>query len=149
MPAFPLALPAILLCLSASFATAQSPATLAFSGEAVNVSVGVSDKVALVITDKGDNEFAANGTFANGTLFGSFRASGMAQDGCAAGKLCLSFDGVLENLQDGGFDADTVTSLSLTLMFSDDRTKGIGTFRTGILPSYSRDQYGTLTLSAR
>lgn len=149
MPLFPYALPAVFLCLSASFASAQSPTTTAFSGEAVNVSVGVSDKVALVITDTGDTEFTASGTFANGTLFGSFRASGMAQDGCAPGKLCLSFDGVLENLEDGGFDAGTVTSLSLTLMFSADRTKGIGTFRTGILPSFTREQYGTLTLSAR
>lgn len=149
MPPFHHALPAVFLCLSASVAHAQNPATYAFSGEAMNVSVGVSDRVALVITDKGDREFAVSGTFANGALFGSFRASGMAQDGCAPTKLCLSFDGVLENLQDGGFDADTVTSLSLTLMFSQNFTNGIGTFRTGVLPSYTRDQYGTLSLSAR
>lgn len=149
MRPFPTTLTAAVLCLSAPFACAQSPATYAFSGAAVNLSVGVSDTVALVITDKGNAEFTVNGTFANGTLFGSFRASGVAQDGCAPRKLCLYFEGVLEDLEEGGFDAGTLTSLSLTLLLSEKLTTGLGTFRTGILPSFTRDQYGTLTLRAR
>jgi hypothetical protein len=142
-------------CLTATFVVcapifvlAQNITAITLSGQAVNVSVGITAGVIIEISDTGNNELVARGAFDNKNLFGSFRASGRYLEECAPTHLCLHFDGVLENLVDGGFSADTATSFSMALTLPRNAPSAIGAYRTGLLPSFSQDQYGTLTLTA-
>lgn len=143
----------LLLCFGLPGA-ALAQDTRSFTGQAHNVSVGLTDTVELRITETAQGSFSLIGSFGTTDLAGDVAGTGSYptyDDGilaCTAGQECLLFSGTIKLDSRAGFDDGTETSFVLHLHIDPTTGTATGAYHIGPLDGFTFEQYGIVTLSA-
>lgn len=144
---------AVALCLALpGLLHAQEARTL--SGQAHNVTVGISSGVTLQIARFADGSYVLSGAFDNVNLAGDVTGTGgppLYSDGvsaCAPGNECILFSGWITLDSRAGFAEVTQSSFVLSLDLDAAQGQATGVYHVGPLPGFAFEQYGILRLGA-
>jgi hypothetical protein len=137
-----------LAVLAASAAAAAEP-EIEWCGTDFLVTASVGSDVRVVIDEQADGTTTLHGVWPDVGLFGVFDGDLINDVPCAAGRRCVQFEGILHDLEAGGFPPGTEAPMLISLDMAADGSGARGVYKIGLFPrGYPIEQYGILELGA-
>lgn len=139
----------LVLAGAASAAAQEAPSEVDWCGTDLLVTGAVSSDLKMSVRGLHDEVPTLHGVWPDINLFGVYDGEMVNALPCAAGRLCLQFDGVLHSLEAAGFPAGTEAPMVVSLDMAEDGSSARGVYKVGLFPGgYPAEQYGILELGA-
>jgi hypothetical protein len=129
-------------------AFAEEPSDIEWCGTDFLVTASVGSDVRVVIEER-DGTTTLHGVWPDVGLYGVFDGELVHEHVCAVGRTCVQFEGVLHDLEAGGFPPDTEAPMFISLDMATDGSGARGVYKIDLFPGgYPIEQYGILELGS-